>query len=501
VRARAAALLLGLAVAPMTATVRAQEGPMRSEPSRAAAAARRAPDAARADAIEAALADALPAIALAVGLEGATARRLEGGAVEVSARTPGDARALVALHAALDGAAAPAPLGEPEDAVRLVRLPAPAAAPIAAIIAAPIAAPIAAIIRCPQARLEAEAEALRSAVAGRATVLALAPLGVLVVAGPRAGVAPTGLLSDGPRVEVWEDGPARRSLRVRLRDTKPLAAGAPPTARPRLADARAQAARAEQLQALLADALAGEPVEVMAEAGGLAIAGPRGPVPGLVRLALALDDAPGPDPVTLPLWGRRCAVVLAEGTAAQAEARFQQLAERLGRGRGPRKRGQATIAWSGPLRRVVAAGEPAELTALGLTPAAQVTLRWTPHGGEADGAAATAALALLRQTVDRAGWEARIEDGALALQGDVERVTALEAVCDALLDRTEAGPTWVTLWGELQARVRHGAPPRGDREGLRSATDEALGAELVVGPRAIFEAAGLDPPAPDPRRR
>lgn len=485
---RAPALATLLLAATAAASAQAQEGPVKSEPSRAAAAARQTPDAARADAIEAALADALPAVAAAVGLEGTTARRLEGGAVEVTARGPGDARALVTLHAALDAAAAPAPLGEPEDAVRLVKLPAPTAA-------------VAAVVRCPAARLEAEAEALRSAVAGRATVLALTPLGVLVVAGPRAGVAPTGLLSDGPRVEVWEDGPERRALRVRLRATAPPPAGAPSTTLPRLAEARAEAARAEQLQALLADALAGEPVEVVAEAGGLGIAGPRGPVPGLVRLALALDEAPGPDPVTLPLWGRRCAVVLGEGTAAQAEARFQQLAERLGRGRGPRKRGQATIAWSGPLRRVVVAGEPPELVALGLAPAERVTLRWTPHGGPVDGAAAVAALALVKQVVDPAGWEGRVDEGALALLGDVERVTALEAVVDALLDRAVTGTTWVVLPGELLAGVRHGAARQADRLDLRTAADPALEVELVTGPRLAFEAAGWSPPPVDPRRR
>lgn len=482
---RAAWLAALLLVTP----VRAQEGPVRSEPSRAAAVARRAPDPARADAVEAALADALPAVAAAAGLEGVTARRLDGGAVEVAAKTAGEAKALVALHAALDAAAAPPPPGEPEDAVRLVQLQ------------AAVAAPIAVVVRCPAARLEAEAEALRSAVAGRATVLVLAPLSVLVVAGPRAGVAPTGLLSDGPRVEVWEDGPERRALRVRLRLQVPPAAGAPATARPRLAEARAEAARAEQLQALLADALAGEPVEVVAEAGGLGIAGPRGPVPGLVRLALALDDPPGPDPVTVPLWGRRCAVVVADGTAAQAEARFQQLAERLGRGRGPRKRGQATIAWSSPLRRVVAAGEPHELVALGLAPAAQVTLRWTPHGAAEDALDATAALFLITQAVDQEGWAGQVQEGGILFRGDVERVTALEALSDAVLDRGAQGPTWVTLWGDALATVRRDGASTAERPGLRSAADARLGAQLLTGSRAAFEAAGLVPPALDPRRR
>ena len=74
-------------------------------------------------------------------------------------------------------------------------------------------------------------------------------------------------------------------------------------------------------------------------------------------------------------------------------------------------------------------------------------------------------------------------------------------MCDALLDRAAAGPTWVALWGEALAGVRHDAPLQVDREGLRSATDATLGAELVVGPRAAFEAAGLAPPALDPRRR
>lgn len=151
-----------------------------------------------------------------------------------------------------------------------------------------------------------------------------------------------------PRAKVTEDGAERRAVTFtprRLRGDERLAA----------------------LQAVLADALAGEPVEVTVEGAGLTIAGPPPRVDGVVRLAEALDDpVAGIHARTIPLWDGRSAVAVPAADAADGRARFEELVKALGlaKGPGPRKRGQPAVAWSPALLQVVAAGAPRDLEKL-----------------------------------------------------------------------------------------------------------------------------------------
>lgn len=121
--------------------------------------------------------------------------------------------------------------------------------------------------------------------------------------------------------------------------------------------------RLSALQAVVADALAGAPVEVTIEEGHLTLAGPPAQVDGVVRLAEALDDPAGTAARPVPLWDGRAAAVIAVADADAGSARFDALAQALGLRAGPgqRKRGQPAVAWSPALLRVVAAGAPADL--------------------------------------------------------------------------------------------------------------------------------------------